>query len=442
MIRKRKTPKGVTAEYHYEFMQSGKRHYGVCEGCATERAALAYEKNIRETAKKAAAQTSHRALIENFKRDLTGGADITLEAAFDLYLTKPAKRHPGAMRQGVNRRRWNDFVAFMAETYPDIARLDQVIPKHGEDYINYLRTHGRFIRVVEFEIKNKRESKTASYIVPGALTAKTINEYHKQCKSVFERLKDDAGIVINPFAFDAMAAKAESRDAFTVDELRKIGENLSGFCRPLFIVGICTGLSLSDVCQLQWRDIRGNWISRKRNKTGALLEIPMLPPLAAFINEQRQICGDGDYVLPDHAEMYQKNRTGVSYRINEFLTSIGIETTRDTGGARRASVKDFHSLRHSFAYIAGIYQIPLTIVQSILGHMTPEMTKHYQAHATREDKARYMQQLPNFLESDTPLSKTEFTLANEPERTELHRLVDSLNIEQIKEILNYANRSK
>ena len=30
-------------------MQNGKRYYGVCEGCTTERAALAYEKKIRDT---------------------------------------------------------------------------------------------------------------------------------------------------------------------------------------------------------------------------------------------------------------------------------------------------------------------------------------------------------------------------------------------------------
>lgn len=34
-------------------MQGGEWFYGVCEGCTTERAALAYEKKIKETAKTA-----------------------------------------------------------------------------------------------------------------------------------------------------------------------------------------------------------------------------------------------------------------------------------------------------------------------------------------------------------------------------------------------------
>ncbi|MGE4301832.1 MAG: tyrosine-type recombinase/integrase [Victivallaceae bacterium] len=428
MIRKR------ASEYHYEFMQSGKRYYGVCEGCTSERTALVYEKNIRDIIKKAATQSNHRALIENFKRELTGGHDIKLDSAFDAYLTKPAKRYPNKMRVGVNRRRWNDFVAFMTETYPDIIRIDQVLSKHSEEYINYLRNNGRFIREVTFTVKGK--SKVARYTVAGTLTPQTINEYHQLCKSVFERLKDDAGIVINPFGFDAMIAKAESRDAFTLAELKHIGKNLDDFCRPLFIIGICTGLSLSDVCQLRWRDIHDNWIVRRRNKTGVALEIPMLPPLSAFINEQRQSTQDKEFVLPEHAEMYQTNRTGVSYRISEFLTRLGIETTRRTGGARRASIKDFHSLRHSFAYIAGIYQVPISIVQSILGHMTPEMTKHYQAHATREDKARYMKKLPDFLGATDTIVHPDYSIrASEHEREQVRQAVDNLSVEKIREII-------
>lgn len=36
-------------------------------------------------------------------------------------------------------------------------------------------------------------------------------------------------------------------------------------------------------------------------------------------------------------------------------------------------------------------------MQSIVGHMTPELTKHYSAHATLEDKREKLKQLPGFL---------------------------------------------
>lgn len=420
-------------------MQAGKMYYGVCEGCTTERAALAYEKNVRDTVKKAAEQTSVKAIVENFKRQLSGGTDITIADAFALYLSKPARRHPGKNRLEINSRRWRDFVAFMGETYPEIVRLDQVIQKHAEAYINYLRTNGRFVKTVEFTIKSKKTTRTASYTPEAILSVLTINEYHQICWSVFERLKTDAGIIANPFDFAKMQSNPEGRDAFTMEELRVISDNLTGFVRPLFIIGICTGLTLGDICLLEWRDVRGNWIVRKRNKTGAALEIPMLPPVAALIEEQRQLSDAGEFVLPEHAAMYQKNRSGVSYRVKQFLGGLGIETTRNSRGTKAASVKDFHSLRHSFAYIAGLYQMPLSVVQSILGHMTPEMTKHYQAHATREDKEKYMKQLPNFLGSSNNTVLTLPEKSTEPEREELRRLVDSLPLDKVGDVLKYLN---
>ena len=66
-------------EYHYEFMQSGRRYYGVCEGCTTQRKAQEYEQKVMAEIKDLAAQQSVKALIENRKRELTGGEDILLE---------------------------------------------------------------------------------------------------------------------------------------------------------------------------------------------------------------------------------------------------------------------------------------------------------------------------------------------------------------------------
>ena len=94
----------------------------------------------------------------------------------------------------------------------------------------------------------------------------------------------------------------------------------------------------------------------------------------------------------------REEASGISYRVKSFLESLGITTTKlGRGRVRATSVKDVHSLRHTFAYLAGCYQIPLPVVQSILGHMSPEMTKHYQAHADREAKEKYLAKLPNFI---------------------------------------------
>lgn len=130
--------------------------------------------------------------------------------------------------------------------------------------------------------------------------------------------------------------------------------------------------------------------------------------------------------------MYLANPSGVSYRVKQFLEGLGIQTTRIPEGRTRAiSVKDLHSCRHTFCYYAGIAGIPLAVVQSIVGHMSPEMTKHYSAHATLEDKRRRMKQLSFFTPKALPNPE------EEPERTLFRKLADTLPIETIKKMIDF-----
>ena len=133
--------------------------------------------------------------------------------------------------------------------------------------------------------------------------------------------------------------------------------------------------------------------------------------------------------------MYLANSDGVSYRVKKFLEGLGIQTTRTPEGRTRAiSVKDLHSCRHTFCYYAGLAGIPLAIVQAIVGHMSPEMTKHYQAHATLEDKRRGMERLSFFTQDALPAAVAE------PERAELHSLIDTLPIEHVRELLMHCKK--
>ena len=405
-----------SGRYYYAFQVSKKRYHGACKGCTTQSQAEAFEKKMYKAAMGLASQRSVKGLINNYRRELTGGTDITLDEAFDLFAKKPARRLPGEQRLSMHRHHWDDFIAFMKANAPDIVRIDQVTRQHAEDYIAHLRSNGRFVQEVSSG-NGKKDYKPNK----ASLSNTTINSYHSTLKSVFSRLENDAGIVENPFDFDTMRATAEAREIFTQEELELIDSNLNTdpFCRPIFVIGANTGLPLGDVCSLRWDDIRreekGWFICRRRNKTGMLLEIPVLPVVKNILYElaaQRQKLTpekQSPFVLPDHEEMYRTNRSGVSYRINKFLTRIGIKTTRETTGARNASVKDFHSLRHTFAYIAAVHKIPLSIVQSTLGHVSPQMTQHYQEHSTREDKLTFLGQLPALLGGNqaTPSEQTQ-----------------------------------
>ena len=276
-VRKRKNLSGKQiAEYHYEFMQAGKRYYGVCEGCTTERIALNYEKNVKKQIKKLAEQRNIGALVENFKQELAGGEVIILDNAFELYLSKPRKRRPSEKQILANKSQWNDFIAFIKYNYPETKQLDKVLRLQAESYIRHLRDNGRYINIVTYNTKRKGKTLDLKYSTLKMLSPRTINAFHKTLKSVFTRLKEDAGILNNPFDFEMLQMKSESREAFTPEDLKLIGENLNDFVKPLFVIGMCTGLTEGDICKLRLDEIRDGWIVRKRRKTGVSLEIPIL----------------------------------------------------------------------------------------------------------------------------------------------------------------------
>ncbi len=512
-IRKRNTSAGQSEEYHYEFMQGGKRHYGVCEGCTTERAALGYEKSIRETAKKLAEQKNVRALVENFRDEMTGGGKIQLTDAYDLSLDRMKDIQPSPALIKAKRAYWRDFVAFMKARYPDVTTLPNVKHNQAEAYIQYLRQNGRFEKSISY---TRGGSSDITGFTNSNLSVKTINTYQQTLSEVFRLLARDAGMIDNPFTdIPKLTPKTTKREAFTEKELSLIRDNLNDFTRPLFVIAIATALREGDICMLKWSEVNleTDLITRQMNKTDDIVEIPILPPLKTYLLKLKQLADTeekemkekiGDlpsnyvlnttageiykdynilsatetaikisrrtkfaeisisdlteesrkdiqpkldelkkktYVLPLHAKLYQENRTGVSYRIKQFLDGLGIKTTKQVDGRSRvASIKDLHSCRHTFCYYAGMYGIPLIVVQSIVGHRSPEMTKQYSAHATREDKRAKMELLPDFMGMDvTPVKQI---APPEPEREQLRKLADSLSVESITKLLNSAHDLK
>ncbi len=435
MIRQKRSG----GQYYYEFMVNGKRYTGTCEGCDNRRAAEKYEKRMRDRVAAFAEQKSVDRLMERRRREITGRDGIPLAEAFDLSMRKPRRSTPSPKVIEQKRSIWADFVAFVEATHPEARDLAAVTPNHAEEYIALVRSSGRFSKAVTYQRGRRTVTSSAA---SGPPSNRTATLYQTVCAEVFKLLARDAGIAENPFAGIVKPPKAEeTREAFTPDELQLIHDHLDDFTRPLFTVAIMTALREGDICTLRWREIDfdAQTIRRTMNKTGRLVEIPMSPSLFSYLEQQRAVTGDGEYIFPLHAEMYRRNRTGVSLRVKAFLESLGIETTRIPAGRTRAvSVKDLHSCRHTFCYLAGMQGIPLVVVQSIVGHMTPEMTAHYTAHATLEDKRRGIEAMPEFIADAEILAPPVAMIEADTERTALLRKFAVLPTKELKRLLRLA----
>ncbi len=335
-----------------------------------------------------------RAKLKRLKARLT----ITLDDAFDLHLQKPHTRFASTGVLKVAKRYWEDFVAFLKGQFA-LQTLDQVERIHAEAYIAYIRKNGRFDTKIRYNKESapmRRPFKEYEY--GGMLSNTTLNRYQSTCKAVFTFLSTDLGYTIeeNPF-FHIKPLKLEptDREIFTNDELSLIFKNPPPLMKGLFTIGITTGLRLGDVATLRWSDIEmemvdgepdffGKEIHRVTRKTKVLVHIPIEHELSEFLRTQWDVSRYSDYVLPEAAEMYLSGNHKLNWKILHYIQFLGIEKQRIIPGRKRKqSVKDFHSLRHCFCYYAGIRGVPLPIVQSIVGHLTQAMTKHYQSHADR-----------------------------------------------------------
>lgn len=324
-------------------------------------------------------------------RKLKAKTIITLESAIELAIEKNIGKSISQEWTERLRSYWNDFVKFIHSNY-ELSRLDEVEYFHAEAYIADLCKNGRLIK-----------NKTA------ALSNKTINHHLSTCKSVFSRLEKDLGYTFNDNPFKdikPLPKKEIPREIFTEEELRLIFTDPPPLMKAMFTIGICTGLREGDVATLKWSEI-SNWhegkstvqdflheeIIRITRKTGAKVIIPIEMELAECLAEQaaKRIPGSpySDYVIPEAAEIYLQEARNLSKQIIQYLSSLGIVTkVKRPGYCRKQSVKDFHSLRHCFCYYAGIKGVPLPVVQSIVGHISADMTKHYQNHANREARIK------------------------------------------------------
>ena len=391
-VFKRKTTSGETTEFHYRFMKGGKLFFGVCQGCFEEATAKKFEADLKNKVSQLENQKTVKAIVENFRDELLCGDKILLKDVFAAIAKKPRQRTMSDKQRANKESRFNDFIDFMSAKYPDVKYINGVTSAHAEEYIAHLRTEGRFNKAVESSQGNYMSNNTQ-------LSSATVNRFLDELKSTFASLMKQTGMLENPFEdIEPMQKTYETREAFTEHELELILKTAPPFIRAIFVVGFFTALREGDISTLLWSDVlwEHGVIRRKMLKTGVVVEIPIMPPLAEFLKEQ--IGKDKIFVLPEHAAMYTKNPFGISYRVKKFLEDdCKIKTTKKVPGRSRAvSIKDVHSLRHTFCYFAGVAGIPLVVVQSIVGHMTPEMTAHYTSHADRKTKREKLAALPCF----------------------------------------------
>lgn len=226
--------------------------------------------------------------------------------------------------------------------------------------------------------------------------ASTFNRHIGLLRLVNRVLSKPAKLAGNPFAgITGKRFQVHSRRELTLDELRQVCAAATGEFRTLLALGVYTGLRLGDCVTLQWEevDLNRKVIHRVPMKTARRntkpVTVPLHDSLAAILSGTPKNQRQGD-VLPELAATYRRDATVVTHRTQQHFKDCGIRlytpgtgiTYDDNGdpvrtGKRAVLEVGFHSLRHSFVSLCRAAGAPLAVVEAIVGHASPAMTRHY-----------------------------------------------------------------
>ena len=243
------------------------------------------------------------------------------------------------------------------------------------------------------------------------ICASTYNTRVCVLREIFNVLASRAGLEDDPW--EGVRLRPEdfhSRRELTLDELRRLlaaAKSAGVEWHTLFLIGIYTGLRLGDCCRLDWAQInlaQGviQLVPRKtRRHHQRMVTIPIHSALGAALvggvvlnapqpctNENALDGGCGGLgtarpttsgpVLPAIAEMYGRSRWQVSHELSRIFKAANITmSVKIDGRKNRTPEASFHSLRHTFVSLAANAGVPLHVVQSIVGHESTAMTRHY-----------------------------------------------------------------
>ena len=308
-------------------------------------------------------------------------ADVWLE-----YVKSPTRNELAKATLDCKRNTWLQFAKWMEHFYLPVKDLGGITSDMIAEYLACIRAE---------------------------VCASTYNARVCVLREIFRTLAAKAGLEDDPWEGVRLRPDdSHSRRELTMPELKRL---LDAACKhgaewhKLIMIGIYTGLRLGDCCRLDWSSINPvqgviQLIPRKtRRHHQRMVTIPIHPALggallrncpsstsgqetASPLTGEKHLCSPSPLaftslagpVLPMVADLYARSRWRVSYELSRIFSEANIVTSvRLEGRRHRTPEATFHSLRHTFVSFAANAGVPLHVVQSIVGHESTAMTRHY-----------------------------------------------------------------
>jgi integrase len=315
---------------------------------------------------------------------------LSIGQAWHEYLASPNRPDSGKSTLRQYEFQWQAFADWMKEKHADAPTLREVTKEIAEEYASSMN-HGRF-------------------------SPSTYNKHLNLLTLVFRIVKNKAKLTSNPWESPKRGGNIQrkrmitnSRREMTIDELRKVCQTATGELQTLLALGIYSGLRLGDCVTLRWGevDLPRTMIRRIPNKTARRNPKPVIVPIHPILRDMlasTPLDKRGEYVLPETAALYNHRTDMVTDMVQRHFKACGITLHKPGTGkdGKRAVIEvGFHSLRHTFVSLCRESNAPLAVVESIVGHSNPSMTRHY-THVGELAAGRAVALLPSVMSEATP----------------------------------------
>ena len=354
---------------------------------------------------------------------------LTIAAAWDAFLAATNRPDSGDATLRQYEFQFDRFRRWIAQDHPAAKAIRDVTRRTADEYAANLMGEG--------------------------LSPNTFNKHVNLLQMVFRVLKEKARLAENPWeTIQRKRLNGTGRRELTMDELRKVCAAATGELRTLLALGLYSGLRLGDCATLRWGevDLHRGIIRRIPSKVARRRPTPVLIPihsvLKAMLAETPTAKRTG-YVLPDMAAAYARRPDEVTDLVQAHFRSCDISTqkpgtgfAKETGpdgklrkvstGKRAVVEVGFHSLRHTFVSLCREANAPLSVVEAIVGHSNPAMTRLY-THTSEAAAGAAVASLPDITRQAKPALPAPADIGTVP-KASVRELAEKLTPKNVTEI--------
>ncbi len=264
-----------------------------------------------------------------------------------------------------------------------IAYYKHLAEHKGKPWKNTLAHLNRFVSVpVRFaDVSSEWIHAFRDYLKRQGLASNSVATYLDTLKTALNSAVKARIIPQNPFLFaDKIQRKRTQRVHLNLEELQLLASTPSrnAEVRRAFLFACLTGLRISDLRALRWKDVKTDGLHIIQQKTGDYTHIPLAEQAVTLLGDTAQtIKSKPVFTLPSTDDLFNR-------QLGRWCKSAGIEKHVTS-----------HTARHTFATLLITQGNDLYSVQHLLGHRDIKVTQIY-AKLVDQRKTDAIKSLPTW----------------------------------------------